>query len=398
MSNHAFKQRARACIDRAVSRSFAELARPSTRLAFANLLNRVREKSSLLRPTGDGTQQLLALEALRNIARQHEQHLRCASLWDGGEASVHTLVHGLASHLFGRYAISRIFGQVWFGGNSLAEREVRRWFIAHARGCRFRDIPGLPIAMTRKMERLLLQSPHDLPLRPAMRRAEILALGGDPALVEIILATPLAHDLEHGDFWRSALHFFINHQAQLSAEQIASFVEFFYAIRIRPVEFTTADGRTRTRPLDPSFSLVGRTPSSVTKLLTEWKRESCRVNGLGRRWSSSGLPGMWWQDGEWQMFELLCSSALQNEGEAMYNCVGSYADACASGRSSIWSLRWRERTGNYVSRCTIEVNPASRKIVQIRGRGSAPLQLEQPMIEEWSAQAGLTIPRWAWYG
>ena len=394
-----FRARARARIDLAIGHSFIELSRrPFARLAFANLLVQVRTNSSLLRPTHDGSQQLLALEALRNMARHHEHYLRWPSTWAGGEASVYTLVHSLASHLFGRYPIPRLFGQVWFGGTSPEERTARRWFIEYASGRRFRDIPGLPMKMTRKMERILLHSPHHLPLRAAMRRAEILALGGEPALVDTILATSLAHDLEHGDFWREAMQFFIRYFDELGPEQVKSLVELFYAIRIRPTEIGTADGLTLTRPVDPNFSLAGRTPNSVLTLWAEGKQSFFLISGEGIQWPSAKLPGMFWHaaDGEWRMFELLCSGALSFEGRAMHNCVGGYSPQCVSGDTSIWSLRRRNRQGAYVSRCTIHVRPSSKSIVQIRGRSNSRVVLHRSMIEEWAAQAGLTIPESAW--
>ncbi|HLT40906.1 MAG TPA: PcfJ domain-containing protein, partial [Enhygromyxa sp.] len=394
-----FRQHTRARIDRAIKQSFAELGRdPFARLAFANLLHHVRANSSLLRPTGDGSQQLLALEALRNIARHHDDYLVWPSTWPGGEASVHVLVHSLASHLFGRYPISRMFGQVWFGGDTAVERLSRRWFIEHAGGRRFRDIANLPMKMTRKMERILLNSPHHLPLRAAMRRAEILGLGGEPELVDAVLATPLAHDLDNGDVWRGAMHFFVNHWQELGSESIPTIVEFIYGIRIRTVDIAVADGTVIRAPLEPNFSLTGRTPASVLGLCSQWKYD-CLVGARGAvSWAGSGLPSMGFEDelGEWRIFELLGSGALQIEGRNMRNCVASYWRECVNGRSSIWSLRlWAN--GSYASRCTIEVRKATRTVVQIRGPQNRPaLGRLRTMIERWAARAGLTIAGHAW--
>ncbi|WP_437565944.1 hypothetical protein [Sorangium sp. So ce542] len=85
--------------------------------------------------------------------------------------------------------------------------EPQRWFIEHANGRPFREIAGLPVRMTRRMEHILLTSPPHLSLQAAMRRAEILALDGPPELVDTILTTDLAVDLGHGDLWREALRF-----------------------------------------------------------------------------------------------------------------------------------------------------------------------------------------------
>jgi hypothetical protein len=394
-----FREHTRERIDRAIGDSFAKLeSQPFARLAFANLLHHARGLSSLLRPTGDGSQQLLALEALRNIALHHDHYVAWPSTWAGGETSVYALIHSLASHVFGRYPVPRGFGLVWFGGDSQTERATRRWFIEHAAGRRFRDIANLPMKLTRKMERILLHSPHHLPLRAAMRRAEILGLRGDPELVESILATPLASDLEHGDFWRSVMHFFINHWQELGAEQVKGIVEFLYAIRIKPVEVMTAAGRVVRQPLEPNFSMVGRTPASLLRQVAEWRAPHARTP-LRLQWPSSGFPEMsyWDELGEWRMLELLDIAALRVEGGAMRNCVASYWDNCAHGRSSIWSLRRRVEDGRYASRCTVEVHKRTGLVVQIRGYRNRRIRGRRRLIlERWAALAGLTIVDYAW--
>ncbi len=63
--------------------------------------------------------------------------------------------------------------------------------------------------MTRKMERIFLPSPDHLALAPAMRRAELLALGATAELVQVVLSTSLATDLADGGFWRTVWHFLI---------------------------------------------------------------------------------------------------------------------------------------------------------------------------------------------
>jgi hypothetical protein len=396
MSNpQNFREHTRARIDRAIGDSFAALEQyPLARLSFANLLQQVRANSSLLRPTGDGSQQLLALEALRNIARHHDDFRHWPSTWAGGEASVYALVHSLTSHLFGRYPVPRGFGLVWFGGDTKLERATRRWFIEHATGRRFRDIADLPMKMTRKMERILLNSPHHLPLRAAMRRAEILGLRGEPELVETILATPLASDLEHGDFWRSAMHFFTNHWEELGAEQVKTIVDFLYAIRIKPMEIMTPDGLVARQPLEPNFSLVGRTPSSLLRQVAEWR---CGQPSL--QWPRSGFPEMsyWDELGEWRMIEILDIAALRMEGGAMRHCVASYWSHCTNGHSSIWSLRRRVENGQLAPRCTVEVRKRANTVVQIRGYRNRRIRgRRRTILERWAALAGLTICEYAW--
>lgn len=377
-----FRQHTRARIDRAVGRLFAELEYlPLTRLAFANLLLHVRANSPLLQPTGDGSQQLLALEALRNIARHHDDFVQWPSTWRGGQGNVQMLVHDLASHLFGRYPVPRCFAQVWFGRDTADERRSRRWFIEHANGRRFRDIPDLPITLTRKMERILLHSPHHLSLLAAMRRAEILGLGGGLELVDTILASPLAHEREDNDFWRTAIRFFIKHEDELEPAQIHAIIEYLYVFRTS----------------DPNFTLAGRTPASLLRALGLDGHEHSSKAVV--TWPSSGWPSMSERDetGEWRMIELQNAWALKLEGQILRHCVYTYVHACARGRSRIWSLRWRGAEGGYAPRCTIEVRKRSRTIAQIRAyQNQRVTGLMRTLIERWAALAGLRIADYAW--
>lgn len=377
-----FRQHTRARLDRAVGRLFAELeCLPLTRRAFANLLLHVRSNSSLLQPTGDGSLQLLALEALRNIARHHDDFVRWPSTWRGGQGNVYMLVHDLASHLFGRYPVPRCFAKVWVGRDTADERQCRRWFIEHANGRRFRDIPDLPITLTRKMERILLHSPHHLSLLAAMRRAEILGLGGGLELVETILATPLAQEREDNDFWRTAILFFIKYEDELEQAQIQAIVEYLYVFRTS----------------EPNFTMAGRSPASLLRVLGLDGHDPS--DDQFAAWPRSGYPSMSERDeiGEWRMVELLNPSALKLEGQILRHCVYSYARACARGRSRIWSLRWRGAEGGYAPRCTIEVRMRTRTIVQIRAYQNQRVTGQmRALIEQWAALAELRIADHAW--
>ena len=71
---------------------------------------------------------------------------------------------------------------------------VREAFVAHARGASFRSL-DLPIEMTRQMEHIFVASQEHFSVEHAMRRAELLALGGSDELVREILSTRSATDL-----------------------------------------------------------------------------------------------------------------------------------------------------------------------------------------------------------
>lgn len=405
MATKSLKQLSRARLDRALSLKFEQLAPRGRRwLAFDNLLHHVRNKSSLLRVHGDGSDQLLAVEALFNISHWHHEFVEWPSTWRGGTGDVYAQILSLAVHVFGGHAAPRNFALVWLGGHSIAELETRRWFIEHARGRRFRDVPNLPMQMTRKMESILLNSPHHLPLRPAMRRAEVLALGGEPQLVEAILATPLAQQFGNGEFWRSAIQFFVRYWDELDTAQIADYVDKLDAVRHRPLRIFTRNGERVLGPPDPCFSLAGRTPKTVLReiaqrMLAHLPRPEPHQS-LPSTWPSLGLPEFAHIDnaGHWRMFELGDVSALRREGADMHHCVSSYWQRCTSGYSSIWSLRLLAEDGQaFASRCTVEVNPHTRTVVQIRGHHNQPVNTRvRTIIERWIAEVGLALAAHAW--
>lgn len=395
-----FHQHARRDLDRAVHDAHGALAGdPAARSVFTCLLDQVRARSTLLRPRGDAAMRAAAVRALVNLARHHGDHLTSAATWPGGDAGVHALVASLAGHLLARYPVPTWFAAVWFGDDGEAERAERRWFVEHAAGRRFRDIDGLPVRMTRKMEHILLTSPPQRSLRAAIRRAELLGLGAPPELVDAVLATDLADDLAHGDFWRGAFHFFLNHWDELGAVQLKAIVDYLYAARIRSTEVVTDAGVVALPPPQPEFSLAGRTPQSVRRLVDAWHLELGARRHTGRTWPASGLRGLTFletSDDEpvhWRIDELLASGDLLLEGRLLHHCVASYEYRCLRGISSIWSLRRQSREGPFTAKYTIEVDPRTRTIVQIRGRCNRhAVGLPRKIVALWAQQERLVVP------
>lgn len=394
-----FRDHARRCLDRDVRDAYAALADDAASVAaFAALLAHVRACSSLLRP--DGASRSRAVRALVHLARRHAEYRLDVATWPGGEGSEHVLVHALATHLLARYPVPRSMTSVWFGDDTPAVREAQRWWIAHGDGRPFRAIDGLPLQLTRKMERILIASPHHLPLRTAMRRAELLGLAAPPALVDAVLATDLADDLEHGEFWREVLHWWIHHWADLGPERIGPIVDFLYARRIRPVEVPTAAGPILKPPPEPDFSIAGRTPHSLQRLIDAWHLELRARRHSGRSWKTAGLAGFHFfepphgdaEAATWKIEELLHSSELRFEGGVLRHCVASYEPRCLRGTSSIWSLRYQTGESPTMSRYTIEVDPHTRRIVQIRGlRNARVTGLPQRIITLWAEQERLEV-------
>ena len=68
---------------------------------------------------------------------------------------------------------------------------------------------SLPIVMTRRMQHVFLRTPDHLSVDEGFRRAEVIGLGGDPALAAAVIATRLGHDFADRGFWRTVITWLI---------------------------------------------------------------------------------------------------------------------------------------------------------------------------------------------
>lgn len=397
----AFRRQAKGRRDRAVSQVYRELAgNPRSLARFAELLRLARERSSLLkRPTVRGLR-VLEVDVLRNLASFDANVLRPADHWSGVDGSGLTAIGSLAQHLFSRYPMPKFLASAWFGDDSMSSLDRRRWFVAHARGARFREL-DLPIVMTRRMERLFLGSPDHLSIEQAMRRAELMGLDADPHLVDAVLATRLGHDLAHGDFWRTFLEFLVRFESELAPNDVGPMVDFLQFVRHEAVEIRTEAGVLLRHPPQPNFSLKGRTPASLLRLVDNWHEALGRARTANLSWEPSRYRPMVFESQQadpdvaptrWELVELTNSEELRLEGAALRHCVRTYAYACLHNTSRIWSLRRWSSTNKMRSILTIQVDPRTNQVIQARGyRNSAPSPKARSMLLTWARTENLRV-------
>lgn len=385
--------------DRAISQAYSRLAPESVqRATFTELLRSVRERSASIPCAPIINAHHPGVEALFNLARFAGAHVRPIASWPGSHASWRGAVSSLAQHLLGRYRIPRFLGGAWYATADPYAEATRRWFVAHGAGRSFRSL-DVPIRMTRRMEHIFLGSHDHLGIEYAMRRAELLGLGADDTLVDAVLATRLSADLTHGEFWRTVWMFFIANAHAIDVVHVGPIIDFLHSIRHERMAVETGDGIVMREPPQPKFSLRGRTPRSLLRLVEEWH------HGLGRAtgqlsWEPSGLRPMFVEiprqepsaaPVSWELTELTNSAQLRAEGAALGHCVASYSHRCRRGASRIWSLRLRHES-RVRSAITIEVDPKRNAIVQARGfrnrpAGGKALQL----LQAWAARENLRI-------
>ena len=147
------------------------------------------------------------------------------------------------------------------------------------------------------------------------------------------------------------------------------------------------------------FSLNGWTSASLQRRVEEWHEENQR--NAERVLSRATKKEAWkkipvqpftkrMDNGKYKIVELCTSEELEAESRVMSHCVRTYANRCARGRCSIWSLRF-VRGGKTTSLVTVEVNP-NRMIVQAKARFNArPDEDDMELIREWAQREKLKM-------
>ena len=153
-------------------------------------------------------------------------------------------------------------------------------------------------------------------------------------------------------------------------------------------------------PRQPNLSMKGRSPESLLEHVVRWHRDLAKNSGQKIRiWNTINIQPFRMTEGTvgdpnfkiWTIRELITQQSLFIEGRKLKHCVASYVSSCAKGQSSIWSMEL-EQSSVVEKRVTIEVNPGTCHIVQIRGKlNRHPNQQELNIIRRWTTEAKLVL-------
>jgi hypothetical protein len=398
------KKAAKAVIDRVIHGALRLVAaHPERQSIFEHLLHLVRSRTALLRPPGTGrryetmfpTQIVCGLLAL---ASHREDWLRPADDWLPSGAGPLPEFASLVQHLLAGYPVPLFMVSVWFWRADAEGRRRQDWYkhLGLGRNIRTADIP---LPLTKRMAHEFTQAPDHYSVEKAMRWGQVRGLGGSKALAQTVVATRLGRSFEHEDFWRTVVHFFVNHP-ELDFAHVGPIVDYLHHQRFVPQDVFLEEGAIVDDPLQPNLSIKGRTPRSLLRQVAEWHaRLRYRPEVADLRWwrSRIGEFRLIESDGQgqaercWTIQELLSSGELVREGAAMRHCVASYARACASRKTSIWSMRC-DSAGRRYRALTIEVDLPTKTIWQARRRNNAlPTAKLRRIMEQWARQEGLRI-------
>jgi hypothetical protein len=391
-------------IDEAIKATLDQLDHHAeSRAAFLSLLDCVRSRTPLLKPTpGRGAPGWLAplflVNRLKNLAIRHKHWTRPCETWQPQEENLRPVFRSLAAHLFTHYPVPGFMDSAWDLADGPEGFRQQSWFIRLGRGASFRSL-NLALLLTRKMEHYVRQAPDHFSVSQALRYGEIRGMGGGEKLAGEVAVGRLGQTIERPEFWRTVLRFFVAHP-EMQLEHVNPIVDFIYANKFAGDEVLTTDGMQSQTPPRPNFSMEGRTLKSVLKLVSAWHADlGITKNAPWCSWRKSGIQGYRFlekqsaeeEDRDWTIVELLNSTALHAEGKAMHHCVYTYVNRCRRGETTIWSLRLRAG-GEEKRMVTIEVDPHKRTIVQARAKCNRwPGARSGEIIRQWASRAGLGL-------
>lgn len=361
---------------------------PAVKQALVRLLVYVHARTDLLSPTllgGDPawTRASHVMDGLTALARHHHQWLRDVDSWEPLGSTPLRQFGSLARHLLASHPVPDFMDSVWLCASSREARQKQKWFrhLGLGFGIRGTDIP---LRLTKKAACHFMHAPDHYTVEQAFRWGQITGFGGNPTLVEAVIATRLGHSFEHETYWEHIVRFFVFNAERLIDRigPIVAYLQFHKCLL----------------PAAPPLPMRRRIVNRLLERVAKWQPPIV-VNHSPRsmKWTSIGVGGLehteseGWQRRDWTVRELLDSSELVFEGRAMRHCVARYADRCARRESSIWSMTCYSHLG-YEHVLTIEVDPIARTIVQAKGRcnGPPPPRSRSVMLR-WAERQGLRI-------
>jgi len=418
-------------------------ADPPTRRAFLDLLLAAEDRGKLfgLEPALPHLGEHPAnrfIDGLAQLARYHRIYVRRIKAWTPDSRNPRRQFGHLARHLLASYPeVPAFMDAAWFGESGPGLDRQQSWFLHLGVGGNIRTAPELPVHLTRRMAHTFLQAPHDLPVEPALRWAQVIGQDGGEALARAILETRLAEDFGEEDFWSTVVVFFVRNP-MLDPAHVGPIVDYIHNQKYVPEARDLPDGGVlRGDPPQPNFAMKSRSVDKLLRQVDEWHRalnqrivdpfDDAPQPGGSKRWqrlvswersdigelSHEEVNPSSGESTEWLIRELCSSRTLAAEGRMMHHCVRSYVKSCRNGNTSIWSLSART-DGTRTPVLTIAIDPRRRKITQVRGKYNASIaQAEgrrekkgsfnradarlmtrsRPVLEHWARQERLQLSR-----
>lgn len=369
------------------------------RNAFWRLIHVVRSRSGLLVPLRergrtDPQDAERVLRACAYMAHRYEAWHRPPETWTAPNVGPFVQFRSLVSHLFDEYPVPNFMVSVWL------RESLKRWeldlyqHLAAGKSIRQFRLP-VPFPTTRRAAAFFMQAPDDLCPIEALRWGHVRALGGDNRLARLLSRTILANPTTHESFWESVVRFLVKH-APISESEIVAIIAFIHQQRFQPADIVWGPGAGQ-RPLQPEFTLQGRSLMSLRRHMANWRTEIAPGRGpwtpRNSTWERTDIEPFRQAQGDliWTIDELLTDKELRVEGGIMQHCVATCISQCARRRTSIWSMKVQQGM-QHKRVLTIEVVPENRTIRQARGkRNSPPSAAAKAVLRQWAHRERLNF-------
>ncbi|MGD8567224.1 MAG: PcfJ domain-containing protein [Gammaproteobacteria bacterium] len=359
------------------------------RRLLCDVLCQLEEKSKLLSHVD-------YVKGIISFVFHYSKWIRPFADWQPHSRNAERQFASLARHLFAKYPVPAFMDKVWQHGSGKA----KGWFIHIGMGHNIRTAPHLPITLTKKMANHFLQASGHYSVNAAFRWAQIHALGGNKAAADAVAETRMARQFNDEDFWLSVLRFFVDNPL-LDTRHYGPIIDYIWHQKYEPqIVFIDRGVAREDPPLQPNFSMRGRTPDTLLRQVDAWHRRLGKESRGGHaQWMKSKYADFRYVEGKaqsrnmkvWTIRELLNSKELIAEGRTLQHCVATYAHSCLAGHTSIWTMDL-QTSYELEKRLTIELHLRTKTIRQVRGlRNRLAAKPEMQVIRLWASKEGFRI-------
>jgi hypothetical protein len=361
------------------------------RTGLATLIERLFEVDTELTDVFAGSDTEPFVVGLLRLAEQVDGWVRPVEAWTPPMGDAADQFGSLARHLLALYPVP-----VWMDALLLSRTQPlgADLFRYVGAGGNLRTAPGLPVPLTKRMAHFALEAPADTTFIRAIRRGQILGLEGSEDLAREINRSWLGRELGTPDaeaWWTTVFRWLVA-QSELDPVQVGPVLDYLRHRKAR----------------DPRLEMKGRGLRPVLQGMEAWHRELRRARRARKRqaaakqpdprFGSAGLRRGLWRFGNgraqvtWVMEEILTPQRLREEGAEQSHCVASYEGVVRAGQTSIWSLGMNCASGFVKRALTVEVENASRTIVQARGKcNRLPDVAELRILGLWAHENALRL-------
>jgi len=340
-----------------------------------------------------------------SLLHKFPSHIRSLSSWKTPKSkSSETIAKSLFLHLFVSYRLPKVV--LYHLPKILFVKGLKSWegklLRGMAKGKGLHKIAGLPrLGCNSKMNFHLYQAPEKYTLLQALAWAKLKAMKADGRISNIIARKVFKEDFAHWPEWGDRFIGFVQRNPTISSMQANELLSFILYQKERKYEMSLPNTsyKIEIEPLFPAFELKGRTVASAFRYVAQWKaylqltKESGTIGNL----PISSTAAFIYRTPSKRCYifrQIITIKDLVTEGKSMNHCVASYNKSCLKKLSSIWSVQLRFPKGLNKKMLTIELDEASKTIVQIKGLCNRnPSNEELVVVKAWAAKEELELDK-----